>query len=173
MAAQPAVIAPISSPLRVRQRKHRIWAEDSSGAIVVDGDTRQHVPDRFVAMTASGTHRVADRVETGAEPYLPVLDARGREVARIVVVRRGHWEVRLSSGQAAPVSAHGGLLTPYSCSVGDLSRAVAPRLAPQRYFTITLSDALLAHPDCAAVVVALIWISESRIADRISRANVS
>jgi hypothetical protein len=63
------------------------------------------------------------------------------------------------------------MLAGISCTVGDFSSAVAPRLAPQRYFTLTIADAVLARPDRDALVVALVWISEMTIASRISEAG--
>jgi hypothetical protein len=163
--------APMSSPLKVRQRKGRIWAADASGQIVLDGRTREHWPERYVAETATGTHRVSARVETGPDPYLPVVDASSREVAQVVTKRRKDWELRLATGQIATVTGRGGLFTPISCTIGELSSAVAPRLAPQRYFTLTLADAVLARPDRDALVVALAWISELTIAGRIGDAG--
>ena len=160
---------PMSSPLTVRQKKDRIWAADAAGQIVVDGRTREHWPERYVAETASGTHRVSARVETGPVPYLPVVDAAGREVARIDTEKRQDWVLRLVTGETATVTKHGGgMITPFRCTVGDLSDAVAPRLAPQRYFTLTLADTVLARPDRDALVVALTWISESTIAGLIT-----
>jgi hypothetical protein len=161
----------MSSPLKVRQRKSRVWAADASGQLVVDGRTREHWPERYVATTASGTHRVAARVETEAHPHLPIIDASGREVARIVLPRRQDWVLQLATGESAEVSGRGGFLTPITCTIGELSTAAAPRLAPQRYFTLTVSDAVLARPDRDAIVVALTWISEMTIADRIGDAG--
>ena len=163
--------APITSPLKVRQRKGRIWAEDASGQVVVDGRTREHWPERYVAATASGTHRVSARVETGPDKYLPIIDASGREVARILVRRRADWILQLATGEQATVTGRGGLFAPISCSVGDLSTAVAPRLAPQRYITLTVADTVLGRPDRDALVVALVWLSEVKIASRISDAG--
>jgi hypothetical protein len=166
------VTAPISAALKVRQRKHRIWAEDASGQVVLDGRTRDHWPERYVARTANGTCRVSALVETGPDPYLPVIDHSGREVARVVTGRRKKWLLQLAGGEAGPVTGRGGgMVLPCTCTIGDLSSAVAPRLAPQRYFTLTLADAVLASPDRDALVVALAWISESTIADLISRSN--
>jgi hypothetical protein len=165
------VTTPISSPLKVRERKGRVWAEDAAGQVVVDGRTREHWPERYVAQTASGTHRVAASVETGPHPYLPIVDGTGREVARISTARRQDWVLQLATGESATVTGKGGMLAGISCTVGDFSSAVAPRLAPQRYFTLTIADAVLARPDRDALVVALVWISEMTIASRISEAG--
>jgi hypothetical protein len=166
------VTTAITSPLKVRQRKHRISAEDASGQVVLDGRTQEHWPERFVAATASGTHRVAAEVEAG--PYLPVIDASGREVARVFTGRRKDWSLQLATGESAAVTGRGGFagVSAFSCTIGDLATAVTPRLAPQRYFTLTVSDAVLARPDRDALVVALVWISESTIAARITKANM-
>ena len=161
----------VSSPLKVRQRKARIWAEDAAGQVVVDGRTREHWPERYVAETATGTHRVGARVETGPDPYLPIIDAAAREIGRIITRRRQDWVLQLVTGETATVSDGGGLFKGPSCTVGDLSKAVAPQFAPQRYFTLTLADSVLARPDRDALVVALAWISELTIANRISDAG--
>ncbi|MDT4921436.1 MAG: hypothetical protein QOI15_2338 [Pseudonocardiales bacterium] len=162
------VSAPLSSPLKVRQRKHRVWAEDAAGQVVLDGRMQENWPERYAAATASGTHRVAAGVEGGSEHYLPVVDAGGREVARIVMRRRQDWELLLATGERATVTSRGGgMITPPTCIVGELSTAVTPRFAPQRYYTLTLADAVLAHPDRDALVVALVWISETTTASRI------
>jgi hypothetical protein len=163
--------APMSSPLRVRQRKGRIWAEDAAGQVVIDGRTREHWPERYVAQTASGTHRVAARVETGPDRYLPIVDAGGREIGRIITRRRQDWVLQLATGETATVTDRGGLFSATNCTVGDLSTAVAPRLAPQRYITLTLADSVLGRPDRDALAVALAWISEMTIASRISDAG--
>ena len=165
--------APISSPLKVRQRKGRIWAEDAAGQTVVDGRTREHWPERYVAQTASGTHRVAARVETGPDRFLPIIDASGREIGRIVTRRRQDWVLQLVTGETAQVTDRGGMFSAISCTIGDFSRAAAPHFAPQRYFTLTLADNVLARPDRDAIVVALTWISEMRIADRVTDAGGS
>ena len=154
----------MSSPLKVRERKGRIWAEDSGGSTVLDGGTREHWPQRYVATTASGVVRVSAKVESGPEPYLPVIDPSGREAARIAMPRRQNWVLRLGTGESAEVTKRGGMLSGYSCTIGTWSTAVAPRLAPQRYFTLTLDDAVLARPDRDLLVVALTWISESALA---------
>lgn len=167
----PSNSAPISSPLKVRQRKGRIWAEDVAGLVVVDGRTREHWPERYVAQTSSGTHRVAARVEAGPDRFLPIIDATGREVGRIVTPRRRDWVLQLVTGETAAVTGGGGTFRPISCTVGALSTAVAPRLAPQRYITLTLADSVLTRPDRDALVTALIWISELTIADRIGDAG--
>jgi hypothetical protein len=166
--------APLSSPLKVRGRKQRVWAEDATGQVVVDGNTREHHPQRYLAQTASGTCRVGAPVE-GSPPYLPVLDAGGGQVARIMTGRRRNdWRLELATGETAAVSARGGgMLVPPTCTVGELSSAVAPRLAPQRYFTLTLSDAVLDRPDRDALATALVWISESTIADLITTSAMS
>jgi hypothetical protein len=165
------VSAPISSPLKVRQRKSRIWAEDAAGQLAVDGRTKDHWPERYVAETATGTYRVGARVEAGPDPYLPIVDAGNREIGRIVTRRRQDWVLQLATGEASTVSERSGMLTPPTCTVGDLSSAVAPRFAPQRYFTLTVADSVLARPDRDALVVALIWISETTIAGLISDAG--
>ena len=168
------VTAALSSPLKVRQRKQRIWAEDASGQIVLDGTTREHWPQRYVAATAAGTQRVAAQVEAAPVPYLPVIDAAGREIARIDVARRQDWVLRLPTGESATVHRRGGgMVSPPTCTIGDFSSAVAPRLAPQRYFTLTIADAVLARPDRDALVVALAWISESTIAGLITKSMMS
>ncbi len=168
------VTAAITSPLKVKQRKNRIWAEDASGQTVLDGNTRDYHPECYVAATASGTHRVAARVETGPQTYVPVLDGTGREVARVVATGRRESTLQLATGEQALVTGRGGVLfmTPFRCAVGDLSTAVAPRFAPQRYITLTVSDAVLARPDRDALVVALAWLSESKIAGLITKANM-
>src|SRR5690349_5615764 len=135
---------PMSSPLKVRERRGRIWAEDANGGVVLDGRTREHWPERYVAQTARGTHRGSAAVKTAAEHYLPIIDAGGREFARIVMPRRDDWVLRLATGEQAAVRGKGGMLTGISCTIGEFSSAVAPRLAPQRYITVTLADAVLA-----------------------------
>lgn len=165
------VTAPVSSPLKVRERRGRIWAEDGSGQLVVDGRTREHWPQRYVAQTATGTYRVAARVDTEPERYLPVIEAGGREVARIFLPRRRDSVLRLSTGETAVVTSRGGTFAPISCAIGELSTAVAPRLAPQRYYTLTLDPSVLARPDRDAIIVALVWLSETTIAGRIGDAG--
>ena len=161
----------VSSPLKVRQRKGRIWAEDAAGQIVVDGRTKEHWPQRFVAETASGTHRVSARVDTGPDPYLPIIDASNREIGRILTRRRQDWILQLVTGESATVSGGGGMFSGISCTIGDLSTAVAPHFAPQRHFTLTLADVVLGRTERDALVVALVWISEMTIAGRISDAG--
>lgn len=161
----------MSSPLKVRERKGRIWAEDANGQVVLDGRTREHWPERYVAQTASGTCRVAAAVESGPEHHLPIIDANGREMGRILTRRRQDWVLQLATGEQATVTGKGGMLAGISCTIGELSSAVAPRFAPQRYITVTLADAVLARPDRDALVLALVWISEMTIANRIGDAG--
>ena len=85
--------------------------------------------------------------------------------------RREDWLLQLITGETATVSARGGMLRGISCTIGELSDAVAPRLAPQRYFTLTLSDVVLHHPTRDALITALVWISESSIASLIQDAG--
>jgi hypothetical protein len=166
------VTTPLSSPLTVRQRRQRVWAEDASKQVVLDGRIQEYWPERYVAATSTGTQRVSALVETAPVPYLPVLDAAGREVARIVTPRRQDWVLQLPTGESMPVHKRGGgMITPPTCAIGDWSSAVAPRLAPQRYFTLTIADAVLARADRDALVAALAWISESTIAGLITDAG--
>lgn len=167
----PTASAPISSPLKVRQRKGRIWAEDVAGQVVVDGRTREHWPERYVAQTSSGMCRVSVRVEAGSDRYLPIIDGSGREIGRIITPRRRDWMLQLVTGEIATVGGRGGMFAPIRCAIGDFSSAVAPRLAPQRYYTLTLADGVLTRPDRDSLVTALIWISELTVADRIGDAG--
>lgn len=140
--------------------------------MVLDGRTQEHWPQRFVASTATGTHRVSAEVEGGPRPFLPIIDAGGREIGRVLTGRRMDWVLQLVTGEVATVTGRGNMLTSFTCTVGDLSSAAAPRFAPQRYITLTLADAVLARPDRDALVVALAWLSESTIAGLITNANM-
>jgi hypothetical protein len=156
-------VAPVSSPLKVRQRKQRIWAEDASGAIVIDGTTAQH-PDAYVCIAAGGTWRIAGQIKDASPAYRPVFDPAGREVARIERTSRREWELRLAGGGSATVTSRSLFMRGVTCTVGDLAGAATPGFAPQRYFTLTLTEAALARPDRDAIAVASTWICESRLA---------
>ena len=108
------------------------------------------------------------KVEGGPLPHLPIIDSTGREMARILTPRRQDWTLQLASGESAAVTGRGGMLSGITCTIGDWSKAAAPRLAPQRYFTLTLADSVLSRPDHDLVLVALVWLSETTIASRIS-----
>jgi hypothetical protein len=161
------VTAPISSPLWVKQRKNRLWALDTDGQIVIDGRTRDPWPERYAGVTASGTHRVAAEVDTGSDKYLPVVDAGGREVARILKARRRPWVLQLNSGETAEVSERGAWRGA-RCTVGDLAKAAAPWMALRRGFRLTVADAIMARPDRDALLVALTWLTESVLAVQIT-----
>jgi hypothetical protein len=155
--------APVSSPLKVRERKRRVWAEDASGAIVIDGTTAQH-PDAYVCDGPGGTWRIAGQIKDAAPAYRSVFDPAGRDVARIERTSRKEWELRLAAGGSATVTSRSLFMRGFTCTIGDLAHAATPALAPQRYFTLTLTDAALARPDRAAIAVASTWICESQLA---------
>ena len=160
----------VSSPLKVRQRKHRIWAEDPSGAVVLDGTTSQY-PDAYVCNGPGGTWRIAGLIKEATPPYRTVLDPAGRDVARIEKTSRKHWELRLAGGGSATVSSHSLFMRGYTCTIGDLAHAATPALAPQRYFTLTFTETALGRPDRDAIAVAATWICESWLASMISDAG--
>jgi hypothetical protein len=160
----------VSSPLKVRHRRNRIWAEDGAGRAVVDGTTREHWPDRFVCGTPVGEWRINAKVDEGGQTYLPVLNPGGGESARIGFSRR-EWSLLLPTGDVAAVTSGGGMIQGMHCAIGDLSTAVAPRLAPQRYITVTLSPGALAHACREVIAVTAVWISEMQIANLINDAG--
>jgi hypothetical protein len=97
-----------------------------------------------------------------------VIDPAGREAARIERTSRKSWELRLADGAAVTVTSRSLFMRGFTCTVGDLAHAVTPALAPQRYFTLTLTDAALARPDREAIAVASTWICESWLASLIT-----
>jgi hypothetical protein len=159
-----------SGPLTVREKKRHIWAEDSSGSVVVDGMSGRAVwPDRFVGTGPGGSWKIAAEAANGTDTYLPLLDPGMREVARLHYVKRRGWQLHLASGELVQAEGGGsGLFNPIRCTIGDFSSAVAPRLAPQRHFTLTLTEAAHNHPLRDALTVATVWISEQTIASIIS-----
>ena len=65
MSDDPPVIAPLSSPLRIKrgrlrhkQPTHPVLVRDVSGALVLYGDTLKPYPDAFVGTTLGGTWRI-------------------------------------------------------------------------------------------------------------------
>jgi hypothetical protein len=157
-------------PLKVRERKQRVWAETTTGATIIDGSTRVH-PDVFSAAGPSGMWRIAGTVEHAGTRYHQVLDPSGAEAARIDTTDRKRWLVRLPAGETAEVSSRGSGLTGFSCTIGTWSTAKTPILAPQRYFTLTLSDATAGRPDRELIAVVATWVSESTIAMAITNSN--
>jgi len=159
----------VTSPLKVRERKRRIWAEDTSKNVILDGKSGREVsPDSYVCAGPGGTWRVAAHVEGPGGKYTPLLDPTGREAARLHYVRRRGWSLELPSGETAEASSGGNLFKAFHCELGEFSRAKAPYVAPQRYFTLTLTDAALNHPSRDAIAVAAVWISEQAIAAKIT-----
>jgi len=161
----------VTSPLKVRSRKHRLWAEDADGGVILDGkDSREVWPDRYICQGLGGTWKITEPVDGPAFKYYPVIDPGGREAARIQLARRGEWALHLPSGEAATTTSGGGLLKAYHCAIGELSTAQAPYIAPQRYITVDLTPAALGHPSRDAIVVAAVWMSEAIISSKISDA---
>ena len=159
----------VTSPLKVRERKRRIWAEDKAGAIVIDGKSGRDVsPDSYVCEGPGGTWRIAAHVSATTGAYNPLLDPTGREAARLRYVRRQGWTLELPSGETAEASSGGNLFKAFHCEIAGFTSAKAPYLAPQRYFTLTLSDAAMSHPSRDAIAIAAMWISERAIADKIT-----
>lgn len=158
----------LTSPLKVRERKGRVWAEDSSGAVVIDGRNRNVHPDLFVCEAFGGTWRVLGRVP-GEAAFCPVIDPSGQEVARVASQgKRQPSVLQLSDGDSAEISARGGgMIVPPSCEIAGWATALAPRFAPQRYFTLTFTDAALAHRSAAAIAVVAVWQGETKIATAI------
>jgi hypothetical protein len=157
----------VTSPLKVRERKGRVWAEDASGTVVIDGRNRNVHPDQFVCEAFGGTWRVQGQ-QVG-EAYLAVLDPTGQEVARIASQgKRQPSLLQLPNGDSAEIEGKGGgMIIPPRCEIAGWATAVAPRFAPQRYFTLTFTDAALAHPSASAIAVVAVWQGETKIATAI------
>jgi hypothetical protein len=163
---------PVTSPLKVRQRKARLWAEDANGAVVIDGNYRDHRPDRYLCNAAGGGWRINAAVKSDSGSYYPVIDPSGREAARIEMGGGGS-RLRLPTGEVAEIkTSGGGLIKPFACEIVGLAWAEAPRFAPQRYFTLTLTDAALANPAVDAIAVVAVWESETNIASAIVESNM-
>jgi len=161
----------VASPLKVRARKRRLWAEDANGNVILDGkDSREVWPDRYVCQGLGGSWKISEPVDGPAFKYFPVTDPGGREAARIQLAHKGVWTLHLPNGDAAATTSGGGLLKAYHCEIGELSTASAPYLAPQRYITVELTPSALGHPSRDAIVVAAVWMSESIISSKISDA---
>jgi hypothetical protein len=162
----------VTSPLKVRQRKARLWAEDANGAVVIDGNYRDHRPDQYLCNAPMGAWRINAVVQSDAAPYYPVIDPSGQEAARIELGGGGS-RLRLPTGEVAEIkSSGGGLIKPFACEIVGLSWAEAPRFAPQRYFTLTLTEAALANPAREAIAVVAVWQSETKIATAIVNSNI-
>jgi hypothetical protein len=157
----------VTSPLKVRERKGRVWAEDASGAVILDGRNRDVHPDLFVCEAFGGSWRV--RGQQPGEPYVAVLDPTGQEVARVASQgKRQPSLLTLPGGDSAEITAKGGgMVIPPTCEIEGWATAVAPRFAPQRYFTLTFTDVALAHPSIAAIAVVAVWQGETKIASAI------
>ena len=159
----------VTSPLTVRERKRRLKATDASGNTVLEGGGGKDVwPVRFIATGPGGTWKIDAPVTSEGGPYLPLLDPSGQVAIRMNFVRREGWRLHLASGELLESRSGGGLFKAYYCDIEGYSHAQAPLLAPQRYFTLTLTDQALAHPLRDAIAVAAIYVSESAIATLIT-----
>jgi hypothetical protein len=165
---------PLTSPLKVRQKKSRVWAENASGGVVVDGNNRDQYPDPFSCEAFGGTWRILAVPHSSDGSYFPVLDPAGNEAARVgrVAGQKG-WSLSVPNGDSGLISAKGGgLVNPFSCDIEGWATAVAPRFAPQRYWTLTLSPAALSHPSAQAIAVVSVWQGEAEISNAIVNSNI-
>ena len=156
------------SPVRARLAPSRqvpelkVTSEDK-GRLVVgrapNGDTVVEVR-RGADGTTLQTKNAAWRVHEGE-----VFDAASTKVALIHRNLTGR-EIELLGGERIKV---GRRLGPgHGCRFGDLADAKAPFLMPQRYFTLRLSDALLARQDRELLIGLFTSIADGTISAAIA-----
>lgn len=155
------VLEQISTPLKVRWRDKRFVAVNSSGEAVFDGAADG--TDPLVCATAGGTWRIQQRTSDESGKYNLVLDANGREVARIDRHLVRHTNLVLPGGEAIPVTKGRLMLFCHGSKIGNLAVAQAPYLFPQRHFTMKLSDELLPRPDREVIVVVGAYLASNAI----------
>jgi hypothetical protein len=96
------------------------------------------------------------------------------ESAQAALIRRHMLkgrEVVLPDGETIRRGARVGV--GYGCRFGDLASAKAPFLRPDRYFTLELSDALLARPDRELLIGVFTYLANSHIQAAIAAAASS
>jgi len=159
-----------SSPLKVKTKKADLVATGPGGGVVLQGTTGGDFA--FVCQTAEGAVTITHSSKGESAKFNSVRNAAGLEVARIEHHMIKKWQIRMSTGESIPVTSGRAMLTGHGCKIGDLAKAKAPWLAPQRYFKLTLSDELLHRPDCVVISVIAAWVAEVNISASIS-ASVS
>jgi hypothetical protein len=130
-----------------------------------NGDTVVEVR-RDLEGTVLQTKNQAWRIVRGDEGTA-VLDAAGATVASVRHRRFQGEDIALAGGEVIELRGNR-LQVGHGCRFGDLAAAKAPFLAPQRYFTLTLSDALLAREDRELLIALMTCLAESHISISIS-----
>jgi hypothetical protein len=165
----PSLIA--SSPLKVAvtEKGAVITATDHSGAVVVEGlRGKRAAPASAVLTTAAQTWTISANVDHVRQ----VQDAAGVVVAEI---RGGGWRhdtIVTGDGSEIPSKSRGAK-PGYGASFGSLASARAPWLTPKRPFKLTLSDELLARPDCEMLVAVFAHVAHQKIVSAIRSAQTS
>jgi hypothetical protein len=154
-------LAQVSSPLKIRWRDKHFVAENSSGGIVFDGTAAGD--DLLALTTANGTWRIQKRTSDESGKHNRVLDGGGQEVARLDrrVVRS--TLINLPGGEAIPVTKGRFMLFAHGSRMGSLAVSQTPFLMPGRYFTMKLTDELLARPDRELLLVLGAYIASIAI----------
>jgi hypothetical protein len=123
------------------------------------------------ALARYQTKSNAWRVESAGKHTSAVRDASGATVAVIHHGRLGANDVELPSGENIKCDEPK-LRMGYRYRFGELARAKAPFVAPQRHITLTVTDALLAREDRELLLAIATGLCESAISLAISvRAN--
>lgn len=169
-----AIMAPApigSSPLKVTTTEGGtlLLAESPDGRILVEGRRGAAAePSAAIMETAGGTWRFEHR-EPG-ETQEHVYDDYGDVVASITRRHMRPGEIELADGERIGVSSGRGRFS-HGCAFGELALASAPMLRPDRFFTLKLSNALLARDDCELIVAIAAHVGESEIASSIEQSR--
>ncbi len=147
--------------MKVRERKGHLSAQDKAGATVLEGG-REGTGD-FVATSANGRWRIGSQVSDARGKHVPVFDAANREVATLRSPGRGEHAIELPTGESFLASGSKWSTKGFALTIGELASAKAPFFAPQRYFTLTLTDRLLSRPDRELLAAICMWMAESHI----------
>ena len=163
---------PVSSPIKVVTKRKTFVGTSAGGGVIFEG--RTDGDDVLTCNYSGGTLRIVRTMDASGKRSntLAAVDEAGRDLARIDTQSRV-WDLRLPSGESFPVSGGRARLTGYSSAVGDFASAKAPYLAPQRYVTLTLTDAFLQRPDRDVLAVIVAWAAEDRISSAISTNQVA
>jgi hypothetical protein len=145
----------------------KVTSEDKGRLLIgraPNGDTVVEIR-RDNGAAALQTKNAAWRMEK-AEGGSVVLDAAGATVARVRRRMVSGREIELAGGEQIRMSTMR-LGIGHGCRFGDLADAKAPFLMPQRYFTLKLSDELLARPDRELLIAVFTSIADTAISTAI------
>jgi hypothetical protein len=165
-----SIVPILSSPLKVRDKDGKLTAEDGNGGLVVTGTRGGHDAAEVIVLNTSGG---SWRVQREVDKVNGVLDRDGRPVANVQRRAFKSTLIELPSGESIPVTKGQLRIFGMGCSMGDLASARAPFLRPNRYYTLTLKEALLQRPDKELLVALGAYIAQGMIDAQIQAAASS